>query len=58
MVSPLYLLLLVRLGGYIVNLYVSCFYRFIEKLTALLQFQEFNLHNVTVDCSTSASRRT
>ena len=33
MVSPLYLLLIVRLGGYIVNLCVFCSYRLIGKLT-------------------------
>jgi hypothetical protein len=48
MVSPLCLLLLV-LGGYIVNLCVCYSYRLIEKLTAFLQLQEFNLPNVTVD---------
>jgi hypothetical protein len=56
-VSPLYLLLLVRLGGYIVNLCVFYSYRLIGKVTAFLQFQEFILHNQTVDSSTHTVRR-
>ena len=40
--SPLYLLLLLRLGGYPVNLCVFYFYKLIEKLTTSLQFQEFS----------------
>jgi hypothetical protein len=36
-----YMLLLVRLGGYIVNLYDFYFYKLIGKLTAFLQLQEF-----------------
>jgi hypothetical protein len=52
----LYLLLLVRLGGYIANLsdFYSC--RLIGKLTAFLQLQEFSLRKPTVVCSTSAAR--
>jgi hypothetical protein len=45
---PLCLLLLVRLGGYIVILCVFYIYKFIGKLTAFLQLQEFSLRNVTV----------
>ncbi len=56
-VSPLCLLFLVRLGVYIVNLWVFYSYRIIGKLTTFLQFQEFNLRNMTVDYSTSVSRR-
>jgi hypothetical protein len=52
------LLLLVRLGGYIVNLSDFYSYRFIGKLTAFLQLQEFSLHNLPVeDSSTFAARR-
>jgi hypothetical protein len=43
--SPSSLLLIVRLVGYIVNLCVFYSHRFIEKLTAFLQFQEFILRN-------------
>ena len=50
------LLLLVRLGGYIVNLSDFYSYSLIGKLTAFLQIQEFNLRNLTVDTSTSAVR--
>ena len=39
--SPLCLLLLVHLGGYIVNLCAFYFYKLIGKLTAFLQLQEF-----------------
>jgi hypothetical protein len=54
----LYLLLLVRLGGYIVNLSDIYSYRLIGKLTAFLQLQEFSLRNLPVeDSSTSAVRR-
>jgi hypothetical protein len=49
--SPLCLLLLVRLGGYIVNLCVFCFDKVIGKLTSFLQLQEFRLCNPTVSCS-------
>ena len=45
--SPLCLLLLVRLGGYIENLCVFYFFKIIGKLTTSLQFQEINLHNIT-----------
>ena len=40
--SPSCLLLLVRPGGYTVNLCVFYFYKLIEKLTASLQLQEFS----------------
>ncbi len=55
--SPLCLLLLVRLGGYIVNSLHCYSYRLIGKLTAFLQLQELSLRNMTVDYSTSAARR-
>ncbi len=45
--SPLYLLLLVRLGGYIVNSLDCYSYRIIGKLTTFLQFQEFSFRNPT-----------
>jgi len=51
------LLLLVRLGGYIVNSSDFYSYRLIGKLTVFLQLQEFSLRNMTVDSSTSAARR-
>ncbi len=55
--SPLYLLLLVHLGVYIVNLCAFYFYRLIGKLTAFLQLQEFSLRKQTpVTSSTSAAR--
>ncbi len=57
MLSPLCLLLLVRLGGYIVNLCDFYFYKLIGKLTAFLQLQEFSLRIQTVDFSTTAARR-
>ena len=41
-VSPLCLLLLVRPGGYKVNLCDFYFYKVIGKLTASLQLQEFS----------------
>ena len=50
------LLLLVRLGGYIVNLSDFYSYRLIGKLTAFLQLQEFSLHNMIVVSSTSDAR--
>jgi hypothetical protein len=50
------LLLLVRLGGYIVNLSDFYYYKLIGKLTAFLQIQEFSLHNLPVVSSTSAAR--
>jgi hypothetical protein len=49
------LLLLVRLGGYIVNLCDFYFYKLIGKLTAFLQLQEFSLHVQTVDYSTTTA---
>jgi hypothetical protein len=55
--SPLWLLLLVRQGVYIVNLCAFCFYKLIRKLTAFWQLQEFSLRNLPVDSSTSAVRR-
>jgi hypothetical protein len=42
------LLLLVRLGGYIVNLSDFYSYSLIGKLTAFLQLQEFSLRNMIV----------
>jgi hypothetical protein len=42
---------------YTVNLYSFYFYKIIGKLTVFLQFQEFNLHNLLVDSSTSTARR-
>jgi hypothetical protein len=50
------LLLLVRLGGYIVNLSDFYSYRLIGKLTDFLQLQEFSLRNMIVTSSTSAAR--
>jgi nitrate/nitrite transporter NarK len=41
MLSPLCLLLLVRLGGYMVNLCAFYSYRLIGKLTAFLHFCSF-----------------
>jgi hypothetical protein len=55
--SSLCLILLVRLGGYIVNLCVFYFYKLIGKLTAFLQLQEFILLNLPVASSTTAARR-
>ena len=51
--SPVCLWYLVRLGGYIVNLYVFYFFRLIGKLTAYLQFQKFSLCNPTMASSTT-----
>ena len=48
-------LLLVRLGGYTVNLSDFYSYRLIGKLTVFLQIQEFSLCNLPVDSSTSTS---
>jgi hypothetical protein len=45
---PLRLLLLVRLGDYIVNLCDSYCYKLIGKPTAFLQFQDLSLRNQTV----------
>jgi hypothetical protein len=50
--SPSCLLLLVRLGGYIVNSLDCYSYRLIGKLFAFLQFQEFSLRNPPVEKST------
>jgi hypothetical protein len=55
--SPLFLLLLVRLGDYTVNLCDFYFYKLIGKLTVFLQLQEFNLRIQTVDFSTTSARR-
>ncbi len=55
--SPLCLLLLVRLGGYIVNLCAFYFYKLIVKLTAFLQLQGFSLRNLPVASSTTAAPR-
>jgi hypothetical protein len=55
--SPLCLILLVRLGGYIVNSLDYYSDRLIGKLTAFLQLQEFSLRNEPVTSSTSAARR-
>ena len=55
--SPLYLLLLVRLGGYIVNLSDFYSYRFIGKLTVFLQFQEFSQRNQIWDHSSTFAAR-
>jgi hypothetical protein len=43
------MLLLVRLGGYIVNLSDFYSYSLIGKMTAFLQLQEFSLRKPTVD---------
>ncbi len=51
--SPLCLLLLVRLGGYIVDSLDCYSYSIIGKLTVFLQSQEFILLNMTVDFSIS-----
>ncbi len=56
LLSPLCLLLLVRLGGYIVNLCDFYFYKLIGKLT-FLQLQEFSLRILPVVSSTTAARR-
>jgi hypothetical protein len=55
--SPLCLILLVRLGGYIVNSLDYYSYRLIGKLTVFLQIQEFSLRNPPVDLSISAEWR-
>ena len=52
----LYLLLRVRVGGYIVILSDFYSYRLIEKLTVFLQIQEFSQCKPTVTSSTSAPR--
>ena len=48
--------IVVRLGGYIVNLSDFYSYRLIGKLTVFLKLQEFSFRNQTVDSSTSAAR--
>ncbi len=53
MICPLFLILLVRLGDYIVNLCDCYFYKLIGKLTAFLEYQEFILYIQTVDFSTT-----
>jgi hypothetical protein len=55
--SHLCLLLLVSLGGYIVNSWDFYSFRIIGKLTDFLQLQEFSLCTQTVDFSTSTARR-
>ena len=55
--SPLCLLLLVRLGVYIVKLCAFYSYRLIGKVTAFLQLHQFTLRNPTVVSSTTAARR-
>jgi hypothetical protein len=54
------LLLLVHLGGYMVNLSdfysYSCSYRLIGKLTFFLQLQEFSLRKHNVECSTTSAQ--
>ena len=55
--SPLCLLLLVRLGDYIVTLYSFYFYKLIGKLTSSLQLQEFSFRNMTVVNSTTVAPR-
>jgi hypothetical protein len=54
-ISFMRLLLLVRVGGYIVNLLDFYSYRIIGKLTAFLQLQEFSQRKHNVSCSTSAT---
>ena len=51
----LWLLSLVRLGGYIVNLSDFYTYRLIGKLTAFLQLQEFSLRILVLDSSTTTA---
>ena len=53
---PLFLLLLVRLRVYIVNLYVFYSYSLIGKLTVFFQTQEFSFRNLPVDSSTTVVR--
>jgi hypothetical protein len=57
MTSPVSLVVLVRLGDYIVNLCDLYSKKLIGKLTAFLQLQEFRLSNQTVDSSTTTARR-
>ena len=56
-ISPLCLPLLVRLGVYIVNLWVFYFYNLIGKLTSFLNLQEFNFRNLPESSSTTTVRR-
>jgi hypothetical protein len=58
MLTPLCLLLLVRLGGYTVNVCAFYFYKLIGKLNASFQLQEFRLRNTTVTTSTSSAQPT
>jgi hypothetical protein len=53
---PSFLLLLVRLGDYIVNLFDLYSYKLIGKLTGFLQLQEFTLRNLPVVSSTSSAQ--
>jgi hypothetical protein len=53
----LFLLLLVRLGVYVMNLRSFFFYRLIGKLTAFLHLQEFSLRDLPVSTSTTSTRR-
>jgi hypothetical protein len=53
--SPLCLLFLVRLGGYIVHSLDCYSYRLIGKLTAFFQLQEFSLRNLLVTSSTTVT---
>ncbi len=50
--SLLCLLLLVRPGGYTVNLLAFYFYKIIGKLNSSLEFQEFSQRNPPVVCTT------
>ncbi len=54
--SPLYLLLFVRLGGYTLNLCSFYFYKLIGKLTSFLELQGFICRNMTLTSSTSVSQ--
>jgi hypothetical protein len=55
MLSPSYLLLLVRLEVYVVNLCDFYFFKLIRKLTTFLQVQEFRLRIQMVDFSTTST---
>ncbi len=52
---PSCLILLVRLGDYIMNLCEFYSYKLIGKLTIFLQLQVFSLRNMTVVSSTSVT---
>ena len=54
---PSCLILLVRVGDYIVNLCDFYSYKLIGQPTAFLQLQEFSLRNMTVTSSTTAAQR-